>query len=147
VRFLIFHCRECRYPGGTSLSLKTYVTHSLLVFRPTSNKIHALFSISGPLLRQFPTAGLGRDHLHLVRVERMEEIQWKARILFVVGGKPAVVVPRFENQCKAVVNGTDELIGLGSDDGKRFKVSCRRAASSSPTDQRRRTALLLDRQE
>ena len=38
----------------------------------------------------------------------MEEIQWKARIVFVVGGKPAVVVPRFENQCKAVVNGADE---------------------------------------
>jgi hypothetical protein len=36
----------------------------------------------------------------------MEEIQWKARILFVIGGKPAVVVPRFENQSKAVVNGT-----------------------------------------
>ena len=33
-------------------------------------------------------------------------MEGKARILFVVGGKPAVVVPRFENQCKAVVNGT-----------------------------------------
>jgi hypothetical protein len=45
----------------------------------------------GSIVAPVSPGGVGRDHLHLVRVEWMEEIQWKARIVFVVGGKPSVV--------------------------------------------------------
>jgi hypothetical protein len=53
----------------------------------------------------------------------MEGIQRKAGIFFPVGGKPAVVVPQFENGCKAGVNALTCSLGLGSDNGKRFNVS------------------------
>ena len=77
----------------------------------------------GSIVAPVSHGGVGRDHLHLVRVERMEGIQRKAGIFFPVGGKPAVVVPQFENGCKAGVNALTCSLGLGSDNGKRFKVS------------------------
>ena len=48
----------------------------------------------------------------------MEEIGWKAWIFAVVCAEPAVVVLRFEDEGQTIVDGGDEFVGLGGNEGE-----------------------------
>ena len=63
----------------------------------------------------------------------MEEIQWKAWVFSVVCGEPAVVVLGFEDEGQMIVDGGDELVGLGGDQGKALQPVAERIL---PTVQR-----------